>query len=208
MAHTSEMRDKMALCGAKKKNGEHCRAFAGQGTSHAGIGSCKYHGGSTPNGEKAALKRELTQRMVTMGEPVEDVSALEALLQELWASTGHVAWLRQELANMSKDDLGSTYGQAVSGMYSAERDRKTRTARMAIESGVDEAAIRVKEAELTLLARGLKNACDVVGMSEPMQRALGKALGDELRALEAQPRSLPTGQRLAAGRGLLGATCV
>jgi hypothetical protein len=190
MAHTAEMRDQMPLCGARKKNGERCRAIAGTGTQHPGIGACKFHGGSTPNGNKAALKRELTQRMATLGEPIEKTTALDALLQELWASTGHVAWLRQQLADMSKDELGTAYGQAVTGMYAAERDRKTRIARMAIESGVDEAAIRVAEAQLTLLGTALSKAADTAGLSEPMRRRLGAALRDELGALEAEPKSL------------------
>src|SRR4051794_19415295 len=113
MAHTREQRDQKPMCNARKKNGESCRAFAGQGTKHPGIGPCKFHSGNTPNAEKSALRREVTQRMVqeaTMGEPIK-VTALDALLQELYASTGHTAWLRQQLADLSKEELGTPYGQ-------------------------------------------------------------------------------------------------
>jgi rubredoxin len=40
--NTSEQRDHLStpLCGARKKTGEECRAFAGQGTPHLGVGNC------------------------------------------------------------------------------------------------------------------------------------------------------------------------
>jgi hypothetical protein len=192
MAHTPEMRDQNALCNARKRNGDKCRAFAGQGTSHPGIGACKFHGGATGTHEKAALQREAQQRMVTMGldAPIEDVSALQALLQELWASTAHVSWLRQQLANLSRDELGTPYGLAITSLYNSERERKTKYARMAIESGVDEAAIRVADAQVTLMGRALSKACDTAGLSETIKRRIGAALRDELGALEAEPRSL------------------
>jgi len=187
---TPEQRDQNAMCGARRKNGELCRAFAGQGTKHPGIGKCKFHGGSTGSHERAAIKRELQKKMVMLGEPVENVTALQALLQELWASTGHVGWLRQQLADMSKDELGSPYGQAITSLYNSERDRKTRIARLAIESGVDEAAIRVAETQVTLLGQALAKAADTAGLSAPMRKRLGAALREELAATQAQPRSL------------------
>jgi hypothetical protein len=49
MAHTKEQRDLHDLCGAKRKNGELCRKFAGEGTDHFGVGHCKYHFGNARN---------------------------------------------------------------------------------------------------------------------------------------------------------------
>jgi len=197
MGHTSEQRDMNEMCGANKKNGESCRAFAGQGTSHPGIGRCKFHGGSTASHEKAALKREVQRKMVMMGEPDANVTALQALLQELWASTGHVAWLRQQLAGMEKDELGTPYGQALTSLYNTERDRKTRTARLAIESGVDEAAIRVAEAQISLMGMALSKAADKAGLSPAVRKRLGAAMREELAQVETEPRSLA---QLRAGR--------
>ena len=90
MAHTPEQRDTKPMCGAKKENGERCRAFAGQGTSHPGIGACKFHGGSTPSHEKAAVEREITKRMVMMGEPVENVTGSKPCYRSLDAQL--VTW--------------------------------------------------------------------------------------------------------------------
>jgi hypothetical protein len=190
MAHTKEQRDENPLCNSLKKNGERCRMFAGAGTSHPGIGACKWHFGNAKNHEKAAVKRELTQRMVMMGAPAENVTALDALLQELYASTGHVGWLRQQIADLSQDELGMPYGQTLLNMYAGERDRKAKIARLAIESGVDEAAIRVAEAQLTALGTALSRACDTAGVSPKLRKAIGSALREHLSEIEAQPNLL------------------
>jgi hypothetical protein len=192
---TPEQRDRVPLCGAKKKNGELCRAFAGQGSNHSGSGRCKWHGGATPNHDKRAVTQELKRRMITLGEPVEDITAVSALLSELYASTGHVAWLRQQIADMSTDALGTVEGQAIINLYNGERDRKTKIAKLCTEAGVDEAAVQVAEAQVTLLGSALARAADTAGLSVSMRQRLGAALRDELAAAQAKPQPL----RLAAG---------
>lgn len=188
MATTPEQRNRHAMCGAKKRNGETCRAYAGQGTDHPGTGACKFHGGATRNHGKSAVKQELTRRMVTLGAPIEDVTAVSALLSELYASTGHVEWLRQEIATMSKGDLGTVEGLALVRLYDTERDRKTRIAKLCSEAGVDEATVRVAEVQVTILGSALQRACDIAGVDEAMKRRIGAALRDELAAAQAQPQ--------------------
>jgi methylphosphotriester-DNA--protein-cysteine methyltransferase len=196
MAHTADQRDQRPLCGAKKKNGELCRAFAGQGTSHPGTGRCKFHFGNSESHDKQAVKRELTRRMVTMGEPIEDVTAMSALLSELYASTGHVAWLRQQIADMSPEHLGTIEGQAIIRLYDTERDRKTKIAKMATEAGVDEAQIHVAEAQVTLLGQALARACDAAGVSAPLRQRIGA----ELRTALAEAQTVqPVRLGLVAG---------
>lgn len=192
---TPEQRDQVPLCGARKKNKELCRAFAGQATNHPGSGRCKFHGGATPNHDKRAVTQEMKRRMVTLGEPDDDITAIGALLSELYASTGHVAWLRQQIADMSPEHLGTIEGQAIINLYNSERDRKTKIAKMATEAGVDEAAVRVAEAQVSILGQALARACDAAGVSAPLRQRIGAALRDELAAAQARPQPL----RLAAG---------
>jgi hypothetical protein len=188
---TPEQRDHQPLCGAKKKNGDACRAFAGQGTRHPGTGRCKFHGGNTPSHDKRAVKQDLKRRMVTLGEPIKDITAVGALLSELYASTGHVAWLRQQIADMSTDDLGTVEGVAIVHLYDGERDRKTRIAKLCTEAGVDEAAVRVAEAQVSILGQALSRACDTAGVSAPMRKRIGAALREELASVQAHPQALP-----------------
>jgi hypothetical protein len=181
------------MCGAKKKNGDLCRAFAGQGTKHPGQGACKWHGGNTPNHDKAAIRREVTKQMVMLGTPDDSVTALQAMTSELYASSGHCGFLRQQLNDMSKDELATPYGQTIAGMYNAERDRRVRIAKMCIEAGVDEATIRLAEGQVALLGNALARAAEKAGLSGTVRKRLGAALRDELATIEAKPQALPAG---------------
>jgi hypothetical protein len=193
MATTPEQRDQHPLCGAKKKNGELCRAYAGQGTRHPGIGKCKFHLGNAPLHERRAVTLEAKRKMVTLGQPVEDLTAVGALLSELYASSGHVAWLRQQIADSTPEYLGTIEGQAVVNLYNSERDRKTRIAKMCTEAGVDEAQVRILEAQVALLGQALSKACDTAGLSAPMRERVGAALREELGAVNAKQPALAAG---------------
>src|SRR5580658_2191857 len=50
----------------------YCTKNAGYGTEHTGIGSCKHHGGSTPNHLRSAarqmVKRDLAELSLALGE--------------------------------------------------------------------------------------------------------------------------------------------
>jgi len=58
-----------AFCGGRTRGGGECRRPAGWGTGHPGIGRCSYHGGATPNHEKAA-KAEMARRTLARYRPV------------------------------------------------------------------------------------------------------------------------------------------
>lgn len=66
-------------CGATKKQDEGtCELPAGWGTDHPGVGNCKLHGGSTPNGIENARKilrqhlDPLTRSLVEQALKLED----------------------------------------------------------------------------------------------------------------------------------------
>jgi len=51
-----DKRDPGDNCNARKTDGSgYCQQPSGWGTDHLGHGRCKYHGGDSPNGEKAVL---------------------------------------------------------------------------------------------------------------------------------------------------------
>ena len=190
MAHTPEQRDKHALCSASKKDGSYCRKFAGEGTAHRGSGRCKYHLGNTAQHNKRAIKQELVQHMVqeaTMGEPVDEITAVEALAQELRASSGHCGWLRQTLASMTKEDLGTPAGMAVVNLYAAERDRRVHIAKLCQDADVDEAQITVLSAQVAVLGAALQRAADRAGMDAQMKLRLGAYLREELSEAQQAP---------------------
>src|SRR4051794_28451570 len=103
MPLTSEERSTFPLCAAKKKNGEPCRAFAGQGTDHPGIGRCKFHLGNTKLHKQHAVVVEAQRKMVQFGEPY-GLEPVEALIWMVQLSAGHVRYLSEELAVLDDDE--------------------------------------------------------------------------------------------------------
>jgi hypothetical protein len=97
---TPEQRDNHALCGAKTRNGTSCRAWAGMGTDHPGIGACRFHAGATPAHGKHAIALEAKRRMIQLGTPIEDITAPKALMGLLKTSAGTVKWVRDEIAEL------------------------------------------------------------------------------------------------------------
>jgi hypothetical protein len=94
----------MRLCGAKKKNGEPCRAFSGQGTNHPGVGRCKFHLGNVKQHEVHAAKlaaQEMVAEYVAQFGESHEVDPATALLGVLHLSAGHLNWIRTELANLA-----------------------------------------------------------------------------------------------------------
>jgi hypothetical protein len=151
---TAEKRSTYPLCGAKTRGGGTCRLFAGQGTSHLGIGKCKHHGGSTPTHVKSAIVYEARRRAIEFGEELP-VEPADALLTMLRLSAGMVAWTRDELARM--EDRATFEAQVLTRMYADERDRTARIAKAALDAGVAERMVRLAESYGELIAALIGN---------------------------------------------------
>jgi hypothetical protein len=195
---TSEARSDYPLCGAKKKNGEECRAFAGQGTDHLGIGSCKYHGGSTPSHKTNAAKVEAQRKMVTMGAPV-NITPAAALMGVLRATAGHVTWLATEVQELTS--LDGPDAAKLTKLYAEERDRLTRVGAACLSAGIGKAEVELAEAQTEALAKAINAAFSHVGgLSHEQKRQFGQALRRELASLSAGDQALPvsTGADAAA----------
>jgi hypothetical protein len=135
----------MNLCGAKKKSGELCRAFAGQGTEHPGVGRCRFHLGNTKAHRKHAVKlkaEQEVQRARTFGQKIP-VEPTEAMLSVLHLSAGQLAWLHDELA--AQTDKRSFDGQVLMRLWNDERDRVARISKAALDAGVAERQVKLAE---------------------------------------------------------------
>jgi len=179
----------MALCGAKKKNGEKCRAFAGQGTNHPGVGYCKFHLGNTEQMNKHAVKlkaeQEVAKARTKFGEKIP-VEPTEALLSVLHLSAGQLAWLHGEPDAM--EDKGSFDGQVLMRLWGEERDRLARVSESALRAGVQERAIRLAEAYGQQLADVLRAVFhdDELGLTAAQRAQLPAVLRRHLFAAEGQ----------------------
>lgn len=185
MAMTSEERSQYPLCGAKKKNGEKCRAFAGQNTKHPGIGRCSYHLGNTESHQTHAAKVEAERKMVTMGTAlsVTPAHALKALLQ---ATAGHVAWLSEEVGNLAS--LDAPEAVSLTALYADERDRLVRIAKACLDSGIGKAEVEMAEETAKAQYNAVTAAMSQVGgLSNRQKKEFGVALRRELAMLVTDP---------------------
>jgi hypothetical protein len=189
MAHTPEQRSAQPLCGARKKNGEHCRAFAGQGTDHPGYGSCKFHGGATRNHRKAALRAKAERDAVQFGfGSVCEMEPVEALLWMVQLSAGQVHWLRQQIEAIGPQPK-STEAIVLHRLWSEERDRLARISKAALDAGVAERAVvlaeRIGAAMGAILQRVLYDP--ELALTKGQQQVLPALLQRHLEGVERRP---------------------
>jgi hypothetical protein len=153
-------------CGGKKKQGRgNCTRPKGWGTKHPGRGKCKLHGGSTKS-HQAAAEREA---VVTYGLPVE-IDPLQALLEEVYRTAGHVAWLGHVIRGLEQDNVtrgltktvqlpdGTQRIEAGAGisvwvkLYQAERAHLAKVAKAAVDAGIEERLVHIAEEQAKQLA--------------------------------------------------------
>jgi hypothetical protein len=193
VAHTSKQRDGMRLCGAKKKNGQTCRAFAGQGTTHPGVGRCKFHFGNTKNHSVHAAKveaQELAAEYIAQFGESHEVDPATALLGVLHLSAGHLNWIRTELANLADKD--SLKGQALMRLWDEERDRIARISKMALDVGVAAKQVELAQKYGEQLAALLQAVFydPTLGLTKAQQSRLPDVLRSHLSAIPTEKPAL------------------
>lgn len=200
MTHTPEQRNAFALCGAKTKAGSPCRMFAGQGTSHVGVGRCFRHAGATPNHEKHAAKVVLEQRLHAEAEALSSEEAQpHRVLKELLAQTGgRLRWLDTELSR--------EHSAEAARLFKQERQFLSWVAKMCSEVNVEGIEAAVMQSQVEQVAAMVKEAATLALGDTADVAALGAALrvltlrhaGEDTAAAEAELAQLR--ERRAADR--------
>ena len=187
MACTKEQRDKHSLCGARKKNGETCRKYAGEGTEHRGVGTCKYHLGRSKQHNTHAVRVEAAAQMnkLDFGTAV-DVDPAEALLAVVHLSFGHLCWLKSEIAGY--EDKSVFDAQVLMRTFDDERDRVARISKAALDAGVADRSIKLAERWGELLAKLLQGifADPEIAMSAHQHELLPAVLRRHLIAVDSR----------------------
>jgi hypothetical protein len=140
--------------------------------------------------------------MVTLGEPLEDVTAPETLMYLLRASAGHVEWLRHAVANV--DELGEREAEVLTRLYDSERDRLTRIGEACIRAGVAEAQVRVAEAQAAQMMVAIKAVLDELRLTSGQRAAVGPALRKHAALLAGETPDAEQDARIADALALDG----
>lgn len=146
----------VGTCGAKKKTGGRCRQPAGFGTTHKGLGACKFHGGAAPTHQSSAIRQEA----VLMGAPV-DINPVDAMIWCIKLAAGEVQFFIDQLASLAKADW---YEETIVGKQlhvlakekAKAEDRLFKYSKDAIALGLAERAVRLAEQYGTTIARFIK----------------------------------------------------
>lgn len=162
-------------CGARKKQGEGtCTLPKGWGTSHPGHGRCKLHGGSSP-GANTAAEREIAAVEARRFALPLNVDPSTALLDQVHALAGWVAWLEARVQHDGEDSvvtLGLNGEQASPYMTLLMDHRKqlAAVAAAAIRAGVEERRVKLAERQGDMLVGLIRAILDDLELT-PGQRA-------------------------------------
>lgn len=195
-------------CAAHRKGGvEHpeVRGLPCKMPPMAGQAICKKHGGSAVQARAAGLRhvREEGARilMETYGRKL-DITATDALLNEVQWTAGHVAWLREQVQRIEQaaliwgvtrikeggDDRGTTEEAKANiwlQLYREERAHLVRVCAEAIKAGLDERRVKLAEQQGSLVAEVIRAILGDLHLSAEQQARVPEIVPRHLRALGA-----------------------
>lgn len=170
-------------CGAKKPNGSTCKSWAGAGTDHVGWGRCKFCGGASPNGMKAAVK----EQVASLSNEI-DIDPHDVLLRTIRLAWGAVQWCAQVIQSneyaltlaRNEGDLERVIGLekrllAFQTIYGEWIDRAAKHAKLALDAGIEERKVRIAESEAALVAEVIRGVLDGLQLNQE-QQAIAPAL--------------------------------
>jgi hypothetical protein len=131
-------------CGATNRKGHPCTRPAGWGTSHSGIGNCKHHGGSTPNGVKYAGRRGLELEAIKLGFSIE-MEPDDLMLNTVYLAAGALAFATQRAAAIEEKDYDTDGARIAQARLADAMDRSARVAKMAMDAGISDRRIRLAQ---------------------------------------------------------------
>lgn len=189
-------------CGARTRNGRCCRAVIADDQKR-----CRMHGGASPQALAAVARRRAeaaaASALETYGRPV-DTNPVDALLNEVKWTAGHVEWLRQRVQELETDAL--TWGvttevekaatefpgtdvtrsaeiNAWLGLYQRERTHLVTVCKAAIAAGLAERQVKLAEAQGALLASVIRAILDDLNLTAEQAARVPEIVPRRLRAV-------------------------
>jgi hypothetical protein len=180
-----------ALCGANARTGQTCRLPAGAGTTHPGFGSCKYHGGATPNGQVYAARLEAAARAAELGAEAP-LAPDEALRWAVELIGGEAAWLQQKVRELEEgEQLQGVSRLQFARALSNAAERLAKVSKLAVDAGIDERRLALDALLLDRIDGAIRAAIADAGLGAEDADRLKAALGSRFRELaEADVRQL------------------
>jgi hypothetical protein len=169
-------------CTARARSGKRCARIAPPGAT-----VCSVHGARAPQVQAAAKKRvqrSVAERaVITFGLP-RDIDPFVALSEELARTNGHVLWLAEIVAGLTKEELvwgvtseehGSGTGQREGDtsktrheaqpnvwleLYHRERKHLLAVAAVCLDAGLAEREVKLAEEQGRMIAQLMQSVAD------------------------------------------------
>ena len=190
-----------------ERRGEPCSHEAGYGTSHKGFGQCKFHGGATYSGTRAAQAARLSaeaERLLGI-EGFDPITDPYTQLAEL---AGEVVKLKDVLRDKVEElsslrDVGdenvATQIDVVFAAYERSIERCERVlmgmARLDLEDRIAKLHTKINSVAAEKIITSLTAALDEAGIEEPTRGVILSGFGTRLRD------DSGSGSRPAVGQG-------
>lgn len=186
-------------CGAAaRSSGEPCKQPVVPGTNR-----CRFHGGAAKQvrakGQQRIAEQKAREAMETYGRKIE-TTAVEALLDEVQWTAGHVAWLRQRVAELEQQEVVWGTTQIKTGgddgghteaaepnvwlkLYQQERTHLLKVCSEAIRCGIEERRVKLAEAQGLILVQVIKSILGDLDLSVEQQAKVTDIVPRHLRAV-------------------------
>ena len=159
-------------CGGPRKHGAGpCTQWAGWGTSHAGTGRCKLHGGSTPSHEAAGterlLRRQAAEQLAQLDVPAvaDPLTALSELAGQVVAWKNALAKQVNDLTRLRyQDDKGGEQLRSEVALWERALDRCNTVLATMAKLNIDERLARISERQADAVLRAIDAALDAAGV--------------------------------------------
>lgn len=170
-------------CGAKTRSGGKCGRPKGWGTEHPGTGHCKFHGGSTPSGQKHAAK----ELGLIMGAQM-DIEPHEALLTCVRIAAGEVAYCSAEIAELKQATESTRFGKKLDMWIEVRQIAVAQLAKyskMALDAGVAERQVQIAERYGEMLAALVGGILSDLKLTKGQREKAPEIVRRHMSALEA-----------------------
>jgi hypothetical protein len=91
-------------CGGPKRHGGTCTRPAGWGTSHAGRGRCKLHGGTLPNYANK-IHLEIAREQANLYGIPRHIHPIDGLMEEYWRTAGILSAYEAHVQTLQRDEI-------------------------------------------------------------------------------------------------------
>lgn len=187
--------------GRSKQSGKRCKRAPA-----VGLDKCAIHCGlsKAERDEIAArytAEQDARKAVETYGLP-RDIDPVDALLEEVRYTAGHVAWLRQQVQALDPDALvwgvteqvekhatefsgtDTTYAATVNAwleLYRWERRHLVDVTKAAISVGIEERRVRLEEAKGQVVAEVIRRILGRLDLSQAQAALVPRIVPEELR---------------------------